>query len=88
MLYFLPHLNAFREWGMLHVSPNSPSTLVLFPVWIVSLCYLPGSCRHLNLDVSSVGLWLLNKMEDEVLIKDYVNNRPSRYRSSHLIREA
>ena len=88
MLYFLPRLNTFRWWGMCHITPNSSSPVVLFPVWLIFLCYLPGFYIHFNLGLSSVELLLLNKMADEVLNKDYVNNRPLRCGSSHLIREA
>lgn len=94
VLYFFLSLNTFRLGlggggrGMLRITPYSSSPAVLFPVWLIPLCYLPVSCRHLSLGLPSMELLLLNKMVDKVLIKDYANNRPSQYRSSHLIREA
>lgn len=73
---------------MRHITANSSSPVVLFPVCLITLCYLPDSYSQFSLGLSSVELLLLNKMADEVLIKNYVNSRPSRYRSSHLIKEA
>lgn len=73
---------------MYHITPSSSSPVVLLQSGLYLYVAFLVPITHFRLGLSFVELLLLNKMADEVFIKDYVNNRSSSYRSSHLIRKA